>query len=72
MLPIVKSLLPIMAQVLTSILLSTINRKLEYKQDTKLYIALMISGFLWSQLQTEYLIWRIKKDTQQAVLHIKK
>lgn len=43
------------------------NRLKENKQDKHLYIALMIGGFIWSQLQTEYLIWRIKKDTKKAV-----
>jgi len=40
------------------------NRSRENKQDRLLYTALMIGGFLWSQLQTEYLIWRINKKTE--------
>ncbi|MBE6185138.1 hypothetical protein [Heyndrickxia ginsengihumi] len=37
------------------------GRKKEIRQDRKLYIALMLGGFIWSQLQTEYLILRINK-----------
>ncbi len=44
-----------------------LNRRQENKQDKYLYFALMIGGFIWSQLQTEYLIWRIKKDTKKTV-----
>lgn len=36
-------------------------KKSENKRDRTLYIALMVTGFLWSQLQTEYLIWRINR-----------
>lgn len=43
------------------------NRRTEVKQDRKMYIALMIGGFIWSQLQTEYLIWRIKKNTNKSL-----
>jgi hypothetical protein len=44
-------------------------RKSEDKQDRKLYIALMLGGFVWSQLQTEYLIWRINKNTNSSLHH---
>ncbi|HWL23496.1 hypothetical protein [Peribacillus asahii] len=50
--------------ILITVLAVIWNRSRENKQDRLLYTALMIGGFLWSQLQTEYLIWRINKKTE--------
>jgi hypothetical protein len=60
-----RTFLPVFAHVLTAFLTAFAGRKLENKQDRKLYIALMLGGFIWSQLQTEYLIWRINKNTDK-------
>jgi len=57
----------IFVHVITVILSMSLNRRKEVKQDFKLFIALMIGGFVWSQLQTEYLILRIKKNTERTL-----
>ncbi|MED1204965.1 hypothetical protein [Heyndrickxia acidicola] len=56
----------IMIQIFTTLLSIRLNRKKENRQDRKLYFKLMLGGFIWSQLQTEYLILRIKRDTEKA------
>ncbi|MFC3885852.1 hypothetical protein ACFOU2_21200 [Bacillus songklensis] len=61
-----KSLLPILAHVATAVLAIYWNRRTENKQNRYLYAALMIGGFIWSQLQTEYLIWRINNNTDRS------
>ncbi|QNG59157.1 hypothetical protein H4O14_15275 [Bacillus sp. PAMC26568] len=61
------SLLQVIAHVLTAIAAVLWIRHKEFKQDRLLYIALMIGGFVWSQLQTEYLILRIKKNTEKTL-----
>jgi hypothetical protein len=62
-----RTFLPVFAHVLTAFLTAFAGRRLEKKQDRKLYIALMVGGFLWSQLQTEYLIGRINKNTDKNI-----
>ncbi|MGQ5537815.1 hypothetical protein ACT8ZR_09160 [Neobacillus sp. M.A.Huq-85] len=61
------AIITIFLHIITTVLSINWNRWKENKQDKKLYIALMIGGFIWSQLQTEYLIWRIRKDTNKIV-----
>ncbi|GKU82946.1 hypothetical protein [Niallia sp. NCCP-28] len=56
--------------VIVVILSISLNRRKEVKQDFKLFIALMIGGFVWSQLQTEYLILRIKKNTERTIQNL--
>jgi len=60
-------LLTILIHIATTFFSFELYRRKENKQDKKLYIALMIGGFIWSQIQTEYLIWRIKRNTNNAV-----
>ncbi|NRD79160.1 hypothetical protein HPT25_17520 [Bacillus sp. BRMEA1] len=48
----------------------SLNRYTETRQDRKMYIALMIGGFIWSQIQTEYLLLRINKNTEKTVRKI--
>lgn len=60
-------LFTIIIHVITTFLSMGLNRRKEKKEDKKLYIALMVGGFLWSQVQTEYLIWRIKKNTNNSL-----
>jgi hypothetical protein len=60
-----KLFLPLVFQILSSFYFMFWSRRHEIKQDQKLYIRLMIGGFIWSQLQTEYLIWRINKKIEQ-------
>jgi len=57
--------LPIAAHVITAFFSAIWNRRKESSQVRKLYFWLMISGFIWSQLQTEYLIWRVNQKTEQ-------
>ena len=59
--------LTLIIQIFTPFISIRLNRRKENKQDRNLYIALMVGGFIWSQLQTEYLILRIKKDTAKSV-----
>ena len=61
---ILKFIVSVIIHILITVLAVIWNRSRENKQDRLLYIALMIGGFLWSQLQTEYLIWRINKKTE--------
>jgi hypothetical protein len=61
------SIFTIILHIITTTISISLQRHKENKQDRKLYIALMIGGFLWSQLQTEYLIWRIKKNTDKSL-----
>lgn len=62
-----KYLLLVLIQFFASFIAVIWNRKIENKQDQKMYAALMIGGFIWSQLQTEYLILRINKHNDEAV-----
>ncbi|MBG9586116.1 hypothetical protein [Cytobacillus firmus] len=62
-----RTFLPVLAHVLAAFLTAFAGRKSENKQDRKLYFALMVGGFVWSQLQTEYLIWRINKNTDRSL-----
>ncbi|PKG24384.1 hypothetical protein CWS01_07165 [Niallia nealsonii] len=62
-----QGILTIIIHIITSVFTITISRQKENKQDRKLYIALMLGGFIWSQIQTEYLILRIKKNTEKTV-----
>jgi hypothetical protein len=57
----------IVAHILTAFLTIFVNRRKEKHQDRKLYVCLMIGGFVWSQLQTEYLIWRINKKDRAGL-----
>ena len=57
----------IFLHIITTIVTMNWNRWREKRQDRKLYIALMVGGFIWSQLQTEYLIWRVRRDTKNIV-----
>lgn len=57
----------IFVHVITVILSMSLNRRKKVKQDFKLFIVLMIGCFIWSQLQTEYLILRIKKNTERTL-----
>lgn len=59
--------LSIIIHIITTFVAIGLNRRTENKQDRKLYFALMIGGFIWSQLQTEYLIWRIKRNTDHSL-----
>jgi uncharacterized membrane protein len=59
--------LTLIIQIFAPFISIRLNRRKENKQDRNLYIALMVGGFIWSQLQTEYLILRIKKDTAKSV-----
>ena len=36
------------------------------KSSKRMWLSNMIGGIIFSQLQTEYLIWRINKKTEQA------
>lgn len=60
-------LFTILIHIITSFLSMYWNRRKEIKEDKKLFIALMIGGFVWSQLQTEYLILRIRKQTNDSL-----
>ncbi len=62
-----KNFLPVLAHVLAAFLTAFAGRKSENKQVRKLYFALMVRGFVWSKLQTEYLIWRINKNTDRSL-----
>jgi hypothetical protein len=54
-----------LVNILTTILATGYYRRKERKQDTKLYVALMIGGFIWSQCQAEYMIWRNKRNMKK-------
>lgn len=55
----------VFVDVVSTFLAVGINRRKERKQDTKLWVALMIGGFIFSQVQTEYLIWRNKRNMKK-------
>ncbi|KHF40743.1 hypothetical protein [Halalkalibacter okhensis] len=57
----------VVSHILITVISMVINRRKENKEDKVLYIGLMVGGFMWSQLQTEYLIRRINKRTEQIV-----
>ena len=61
------SFLTILIHIVTTFAAIGLNRRSENRQDFKLYLGLMIGGFVWSQIQTEYLIWRIKKNTDHSL-----
>ncbi|WP_144448724.1 hypothetical protein [Halalkalibacter nanhaiisediminis] len=56
----------IVTHAIAALFTITWMKKSENKRNRTLYIALMVTGFLWSQLQTEYLIWRINRKIDRV------
>ena len=53
------------ASTAVGLISTSYNRGAERKEDSKLWLWLMLGGFIWSQIQTEYLIWRNKRNMKQ-------
>ena len=52
--------------VISTLIAIIIGLRTIQKANRKMWLSNMIGGIIFSQLQTEYLIWRINKRTEQA------
>ncbi|MDP4083251.1 MAG: hypothetical protein Q8934_01400 [Bacillota bacterium] len=51
--------------IVSSIIVIKLGVKIMEKSSRRIWLANMIGGIIFSQIQTEYLIWRINKRTNQ-------
>ena len=52
--------------VISTLIAIVIGLRTIQTTNRKMWLSNMIGGIIFSQLQTEYLIWRINKRTEQA------
>ena len=55
--------------VISTLISILIGLRAIQKSSKRMWLSNMIGGIIFSQLQTEYLIWRINKRTEQAKLN---